>query len=138
MLSRAVAQDHLYATAMLNFLFSKPVTCNREEKFVQFQKLAKSVTLPDNGAKNFVRKGERVEVQSKPCRSICQCSSSGCVCIVNVLLRSTVCSKRYKGSYPQGGFAMEAFLVLIVLVFEKKTKVLLCLRIGKENNAKRR
>jgi len=40
--------------------------------------------------------------------------------------------------YPQGEFAMEAFLVLVILVFGKKTKVLLCLRIEKENKVKRR
>jgi len=31
LLSRAEAQDHLYVTAMLCFLFLQPVTCNREE-----------------------------------------------------------------------------------------------------------
>jgi len=34
LLSRAEAQDYLYVTAMLVFLFSQPVTCNREENFV--------------------------------------------------------------------------------------------------------
>jgi len=33
---------------------------------------------------------------------------------------------------------MEAFLVLVVLVFGKETKILLCLRIEKENKVKRR
>ena len=35
------------------------------------------------------------------------------------------------------GFAMEAFLVLVVLIFEKKTKVLLCSKIKKENKVKK-
>ena len=54
-----------------------------------------------------------------------------------MLLRTTVCSKNYNGSYPQGGLAMEAFLDLVVLIFGKKMKVLLCLRIGKENKVKK-
>jgi len=32
LLSRAEAQDHLYVTPSLCFLFPRPVTCNREEK----------------------------------------------------------------------------------------------------------
>ena len=32
LLSRADAQDHLYVTVSLVFLFPQPVTCNREEK----------------------------------------------------------------------------------------------------------
>ena len=65
-------------------------------------------------------KVKRAEVQSKPCRSICQCSSSEHVCGVNVLLRTTVCSKSYNGSYLQGEYAMEAFFVYVVLVLYKE------------------
>jgi len=63
-------------------------------------------------------------------------SSSKYVCNVNVLLRTTVCSKNYNGSYLQGGYAMEAFLVLVVLIFGKEMKVLLCSRIEKEIKVK--
>jgi len=34
LLSRAKAQDHLYISAVLDFLIPKPVTCNREGKIV--------------------------------------------------------------------------------------------------------
>ena len=55
-----------------------------------------------------------------------------------MLLQTIICSKSYNGSYPQEGLAMETFLVHVVLVFGKETKVLLCLRIEKENKVKKK
>jgi len=58
LLNRAEDKDHLYVTAAAIFLLPVPVTWNIKGN-VQIEKnKAKTVTLPGNDAKNFVRNKE--------------------------------------------------------------------------------
>ena len=47
------------------------------------------------------------------------------------------CRTSYNGSYPQGGLAMEAFTVFMLKFLRKKMKVLLYLKIEKQNKVER-
>jgi len=51
--SRVEAQDHLYVSTVLVFLFSNLYPATKKKNRL-VEKCVKTVTLPSNGAKNFV------------------------------------------------------------------------------------
>ena len=47
-------------------------------------------------------------------------------------------STSYNGSYSQGGLAMEAFMIFMLKFLERKMKVLLCLKMEKTKQGRKR